>query len=43
MNNNYQKEFVVLYILYPNLTNPTEVLYLKKNPKQKAPDRKSVV
>ena len=31
------KEFVVLYILYPNITEPTHVLYLKKDPKEKAP------
>jgi len=31
------KEFVVVYILYPNLINPTQVLYLKKIPKSKAP------
>ena len=31
------KDFVVLYILYPNLENPTHVLYLRKNPKGNAP------
>jgi len=31
------EEFVVLYILYPNLENPKEVLYLKKESKEKAP------